>query len=110
MSYFNPSAQVIISIIPIVGIFFASVLIFFALLWRHHEIKMQIKNSTYNPARFNLKIFSLLTGLCLSGVGFILTVFFAFMAGLSWGLLGGLIPFSLGIMLLVFYKIMFNEK
>ena len=35
-------AEVIISIVPIVGITFAAIIVFFALLWRHKENKLKI--------------------------------------------------------------------
>jgi len=103
-SSFTPAAQIIISIIPIVGIAFAATLIFFALLWKHSENKASIQRGTYKPAHFNLKVFSLLTGLCLIGVGTVLTVMFLILEPLSWSLLGGLIPLVLGLMLIIFYK------
>ena len=78
-----PAVHVIVAIIPIVGITFGAVIIFFYLLWRHHEIKLQIKSGTYNPTKFDLKTFSLLVGLLLSGTGTILTLFFDLMAGLG---------------------------
>ncbi len=100
-----PAAQVIISIIPIVGIVFAAIVIFFALLWKHNEIKMRISKNTYNPMNFNWKMFSLLSGLCLVGVGTVLSVVFFLVSGFTYELLGGLIPLSLGIMLLIFNKL-----
>ena len=100
-----PAAQVIMSIVPTVGIVFVAVLIFFALLWKHRENKLRILDGTYEPIKFNFKVFSLFTGLCLIGVGAVLTVMFALLDGLSWTLIGGLIPLVLGIMLLIFYKI-----
>ena len=39
-------AQVIISIVPIVGITFAAIIVFFALLWKHRENKLKIMNGT----------------------------------------------------------------
>ena len=98
-------AQILISIIPIVGIICSAIIVFFALLWRHRETVLKIKNGTYEPVNFNIKAFSLLTGLCLVGVGCVLTVLFILIEPVSWNLLGGLIPFVLGVMLLVFYKI-----
>lgn len=100
-----PAAQVIISIIPIVGIVFAAIVIFFALLWKHTEIKMRISKNTYTPMNFDWKIFSLLSGLCLVGVGIVLSLVFFLVSGFSYELLGGLIPLSLGIMLLIFNKL-----
>ena len=99
------AAQVIISIVPIVGITFGAVILFFYILWRHHEIKLQIKTGSFVPKSFNSAAFSLLTGLLLTGVGFTLSLVFAIIDGFSYSILGGLIPFVMGIGLLVFYKI-----
>ncbi|HAC31788.1 MAG: hypothetical protein IKS30_04455 [Treponema sp.] len=110
MEQFSPAAQVIIALIPIIGIVFAAVLIFFALLWRHHEIKMQISKGTYEVKRFNFRLFALFSGLSLTGVGVMLTIMFFMMNSISWGLLGGLIPLVLGIMNIIFYKMLPNEK
>lgn len=101
----SPAAQIILSIIPIVGIVFAATLVFFALLWKHTENKMRIKNGTYQPANFNFKVFSLLTGLVLIGVGLVLSVMFYILEGATWDLLGGLLTLVIGIMLVIFYKV-----
>lgn len=103
--FMSSAAQIIFALIPIVGITFASVLIFFALLWHHHEIKLRIKNGTYTPKSFNYNTFTLLLGLLLTGVGIVLCVLFILLDGISWTLAGGLIPFITGIMLLLFYKL-----
>lgn len=99
------AAQVILSLVPIVGIAIGGTVVFFYLLWHHHENKLQIKTGTYNPAKFDLKTFSLLSGMLLTAVGFILSVFFAILDGLSYTLLGGFLPMIIGIALLLFYKI-----
>ncbi|MDE5899220.1 MAG: hypothetical protein K2H09_08175 [Treponemataceae bacterium] len=101
----SPAAQVIIAIVPIVGIFVGGVTVFFYLLWRHHEIKLQLKTGVFVQRKFDLKSFSLLAGLLLSGVGLTLALVFLLISGFSYALLGGLIPAVLGIGLLVFYKI-----
>lgn len=101
----TPAAQVIISIIPIVGITFAAIVVFFALLWHHRETKQRIANGTYIPKKFPFKAFSLLAGLLLIGIGIVLTVMFLLLEGLSWSMLGGLIPFITGLMLFAFYKL-----
>lgn len=99
------AAQIIVAIIPIVGIAIGGVIVFFYLLWHHHEVKLQVKNGTYKKGNFDLKSFSLLTGMLLTSVGSMLTIIFAILAGLSYALLGGLIPLALGISFIVFYKI-----
>ena len=98
-----PSAQIIVSIIPIVGIVVGGTVLFFYLLWRHKQLSLLIKTGNYAPPRFNLKIFSLLTGLLLSTTGLVLSILFYLLEGLSYALLGGLIPFVIGIALIVFY-------
>ena len=105
MNTTSPAAQLIIAIIPIVGIVIGGAVIFFSLLWRHSEKKLQIKTGTYQKEQFNFKVYSLLIGLLLLFVGLVLTVFFALVNGATHALLGGLIPFALGVSLLVFYKL-----
>lgn len=99
------SAQVIIALIPIIGIAIGGIILFFYLLWAHHETKLRIRMGTYNKSEFSLSTFSLLGGILLVGIGTILTILFALIDGLSYLLLGGLIPLVIGIGLLVFYKV-----
>ena len=101
----SPAAQVIISLIPIVGICIGGVVIFFALLWIHHETKQRIKSGEKTQSNFNYKAATLLCGLLLTGIGFMLTVFFALFDDISPALLGGLIPLTIGICLLLFYRL-----
>ena len=101
----SAAAQVIISIIPIVGIVMGSVVIFFYLLWNHRRRTLLIKAGQYNKPDFDLYSFSLLSGLLLSTVGVALTVLLSIMEGASYSLLGGIIPLSMGIGLLTYYVI-----
>lgn len=101
----STTAQVIISIIPIVGIAIGGIVVFFYILWHHHEVKLRIKNGTYKTHTFDLQTFSLLTGLLLTGVGLMLTILFACLEGFTYVLLGGLIPLSIGVCLLIFFKL-----
>ena len=106
----STAAQVIISIIPIVGIVMGSVVIFFYLLWYHMRRTLLIKAGHYDPAEFDFLSFSLLTGLLLASVGVTLTVFLVITLGLSFGLLGGLIPLACGVGLLFYYFIKRSER
>ena len=101
----SAAAQVIIAIIPIVGIVMGSVVIFFYLLWYHKRRTLLIKAGHYDPPKFDFLSFSLLTGLLLAAVGVTLTVFLIVAMGVSYGLLGGLIPLACGIGLLTYYGI-----
>jgi len=105
------AAKVIIAIIPIVGIFMGSIVIFFYLLWNHRRRALLIQAGLYAKPEFNLLSFSLLSGLLLSSVGIALTLFLSIAVDkASYGLLGGIIPLSMGIGLLAFYIIKRNEK
>ncbi|MCL2806323.1 MAG: hypothetical protein FWD26_10330 [Treponema sp.] len=105
------SAKVIIAVIPIVGIVMGSVVIFFYLLWNHKRKILSIKAGQYTKPDFNLLTFSLLSGLLLSSVGVALTILLSLVVKeASYGLLGGIIPLSMGIGLLAFYMIKRREK
>ena len=104
------AAQVIIAIIPIVGIIMGSVVVFFYLLWYHKRNTMLIQAGLYSRPLFDLLTFCLLTGLLLFSVGIALTVFMAVFRGMDFALLGGIIPLSLGTGSLIFYGIKHGQK
>jgi hypothetical protein len=104
------ATQVIIALIPIVGIVIGSVVVFFYLLWNHKRKILLIQAGQYTRADFDLLSFSLLTGLLLGSVGISLTVFLAIAKGAGYGLLGGIIPLSIGIGLLVYYGMRRHDK
>ena len=104
------AAQIIISIIPIVGIVMGSVVIFFYLLWKHRQKSLLIKAGLYKKPEFDLFSFSLLSGMLLSGVGVALTILLSIIEGASYGLLGGLIPLAMGGGLLGYFFIKRREK
>jgi hypothetical protein len=101
----SSAAQVIIAIIPIVGIVMGSVVAFFYLLWYHRRRILLIKAGQYHKPNFDLRSFGLLTGLLLTSVGTGLTVFLFIAGGTGYGLLGGIIPLTTGISLLIYYII-----
>ena len=106
----STAAQIIIAIIPIVGIVMGSVVIFFYLLWNHKRRTLIIKAGQYTRPDFNLLTFSLLAGLLLSMVGIALTALLSITERASYGLLGGIIPLAMGVGLLAFYAIKRREK
>ena len=99
----SKAAQVIISIIPIVGIVMGSIVIFFYLLWNHRQAMKIIEKGVYKKNDFDLDAFSLLAGLILLGVGASLVVFFIVKENFSYGALSGLIPLSVGISFIIFF-------
>lgn len=106
----SSAAQVIISIIPIVGIVMGSVVIFFYLLWNHKCRTLLIKAGQFQRPDFDLLSFSLLAGLLLGAVGLALTIFLAIALGVSFGLLGGIIPLAVGTGLLAYYGIKRGDR
>jgi hypothetical protein len=108
------STPVLLSLVPIVGMGIGGVIIFFALLWHHTETKLRIQTGNYTKIKFDMKTYSLLIGLLLTGLGSILTIFFTlfvlFFNGPFPSLLGGFIPLSLGICLLIFHKVNYGGK
>ena len=99
----STAAQVIIAVIPIVGIVMGSIVVFFYLLWNHKRKSLLIQSGHYTKPTFDLESFSLFTGLLLGGVGVFLTIFLFFLVGIGMGLLGGIIPLSSGISLLLYF-------
>ena len=97
------AVQIIIAVIPIVGIVMGSVLVFFYFLWQHKQIMLQIKTNTYIRPVVNIRLFCLLLGIMLTVIGCALFGLFYFIAGIGYILLGGLIPLALGISLTLFY-------
>jgi hypothetical protein len=107
----STAAQIIIAVIPIVGIVSGSVVIFFYILLTHRRKTLSIKAGQYTKPDFNLLTFSLLSGLLLSCVGISITILLSLVVKeASYGLLGGIIPLSMGVGLLAFYLIKRREK
>ncbi|MCL1815769.1 MAG: hypothetical protein FWG27_08140 [Treponema sp.] len=104
------AAQVIIAIIPIVGIFMGSVVVFFYLLWHHRRRVLLIKAGQYLKPKFDLLSFSLLSGLLLLSVGLSMTIFLIVMGKINYGLLGGIIPLAAGAGLLAYYIIKRGDR
>ncbi len=98
----SAAAQILIAVIPIVGIVMGSTVAFFFLLWNYRQKVKLIEQGLVPPSTFDLETFALLTGLLSAGVGAVLTVFFLLMEGISYVTLGGVIPLAVGIGLLLF--------
>ena len=103
------AAQIIVSIIPIVGIMMGAMIAFFYLLWSHREKVRLIERGLYEERKMDLDTFSLLAGLLLVSVGAVLSVLFIVMEGASYALLGGLIPLAAGISFLMFFMLRRNR-
>ncbi|MDR1429005.1 MAG: hypothetical protein LBI85_01835 [Spirochaetaceae bacterium] len=104
------AAQIIIALIPIVGIVMGSVVVFFYLLWNHRRKVLLIKAGQYSRPDFDLLSFSLLSGLLLVCVGTTISVFLAAFRGLDLALLGGIIPLAIGAALIAFYRMKRGDR
>jgi hypothetical protein len=98
----STAAQVIVTIIPIAGIFMGSVVIFFYLMWGYKSKKTLIEKGLYRKTELDIDAFSLFTGLVCTGIGGSLVLFYMIRQGFGNGILSGLIPLSIGLSLLVF--------
>ncbi len=101
----STAAQVIISIVPIVGIVMGSAVLFFYLMWSYKHKKLLIEKNLVKKTEFDIDSFSLFSGLILLSIGGSLVAFFLIKEGVNYGVLSGLIPFSIGISLIVFFII-----
>lgn len=99
----SAAAQVIVTIIPIVGIVFGCLVIFFYLMWSHKQKVLLIEKGLYRKIDFDLDAFSLFAGLLLSCIGGSLVLFFMIMEGFRYGVLSGLIPLATGIGLMIYF-------
>jgi hypothetical protein len=109
----NRAAELIVALIPIVGIFMGSVVVFFHLLWSHRRTMLLIQTGKYVSHNFDLDTFSLFTGLLLTVVGICLTVFLTIFTKSELGLLGGVLPLCCGCALLIFFivnRVCFRHK
>lgn len=106
----SPAAQLMITIIPIVGIVLGSTVILLFLLWNHKQRMAQIERGMQPRRILDLRTFSLLLGLLSGAVGLALSLFQVAVAGGGYGLLGGLIPLAVGVGFLAFYWIDVNHN
>lgn len=104
------ASQVIIAIVPIVGIVLGCAVVFFYVLWGHRERMLLIERGQYEPKPFDFEVFSLLAGILLTSLGLVLTIVFMLVSPASYALLGGLIPLSLGLGLLAFYLLRSRQR
>jgi hypothetical protein len=105
MNTASTAAQILIAIIPIVGIVMGSVVAFFYLYWNYKKSELLIRQG-YTPEKlFDLNTFSLLAGLLNLSIGLVLSLYFFIKEGWSSSLLGGLIPLAVGISLTAFFFI-----
>lgn len=99
------AAQILVTIIPIVGIVMGSVVLFLYLIFTHKQKVLMIEKGILQKKPLDIDALSLFTGLILLAVGFSLSLFYLIKEGISYGLLSGILPFSIGISVLLFFII-----
>ena len=100
----SEAAQIIISVVPLLGVILGATLLFFFFFWNYTLKKVLIRAGQYQYQSLkNVRIFTLLIGIISVSVGLPMTILFAGVEGMSYSLLGGLIPSFVGIGLIVFY-------
>jgi heme/copper-type cytochrome/quinol oxidase subunit 2 len=105
----SSAAQILVAIIPIVGIVMGAVLAFFYLLWSHREKVRLIERGLYEARKVDIDAFCLLTGMVLVSIGLVLSVLFLAIEGFTYSALGGLIPLAVGASFLVFFGMRRNR-
>ncbi|MGQ9843920.1 MAG: DUF6249 domain-containing protein [Spirochaetota bacterium] len=103
MSTPSEAVQILVTVIPIVGIVAGSAVLFSFLYFNHKQKMFSIEKGVYQKISFDFDAFSLFTGFLLSGAGAALTLFFLLKEGMSYGLIGGLVPLGLGISFILYY-------
>ena len=99
----SAAAQIIIAIVPLLGVVMGVSAIFFFLLWRYRINKELIKAGQFERRTTrNFRVFSLLLGTVSACIGLPMTVLFWAVEGVSLMMLGGLMPLAAGIGLILF--------
>ena len=101
----STAAQILVTVIPMIGIVMGSIIILFYLIFNYKQKKLMIEKGIYQKNVFDLDSFSLLSGLILFSIGLSLMIFFIIKEGVSYGILGGIIPLSCGVALIAFFII-----
>lgn len=98
------AADVLISLVPLAGVILGSTLLFFFILWQYKLRKELIRTNQYKPLLGErIRLLSLLVGLLATFVGIPMTILFLAIDGVSYPILGGLLPMASGMGLIVFH-------
>ncbi len=101
----DQSYKAILYLVPIFGIVCGSTLLFFLFYWWHKQRIEMIRSNIYRPEKFDLRLYSFFLGLLLTFTGLSISIVFILVFGRSLALLGGLVPFAIGLGLLTYYKL-----
>ena len=107
----SSASDILLSLVPLLGVVFGATLLFFFLLWQYRLRKELIRVGRTAPEfMVNIRLISLLVGLLGVFAGVPLTALFYAIDGLSYALLGGVLPLFAGVGLLLFYAMTRPEQ
>ena len=102
----STAPEIILSLVPLLGVVFGCVLLFFFILWQYRIRRELIRTGQHRPMFVaNIRVLSLLIGLLGVSAGLPMTLLFLLIEGVTYVLIGGLLPFSAGIGFLIFYAL-----
>jgi hypothetical protein len=103
--------KILISLIPITGIIMGGITILLFFKWYFEYKKYLIDSGKYQPFRIkDFRILILLIGILFISAGLPLTIVFLYVSGISFPILGGLVPLFVGIGLIVFYVLTIGKN
>ena len=106
-----PAAEILLSLVPLLGVVFGTILLFFYFYWSYKQKKELIQQGKYKPRTYeNLRKISFLLGCLSTSIGLPMSLLFLYLEGISYIMLGGLIPFTAGIGFLLFYIFSYEKK
>ncbi|MBX7056711.1 MAG: hypothetical protein K1X75_01505 [Leptospirales bacterium] len=106
----SEAGQVLLALVPLLGVVFGCTLIFFFFLWQYRIRRELIRSGQYAPVFVsNIRVLSLLIGLLAVFCGLPMTILFFLIEGVSYALLGGVLPLFAGIGFMLFYYLSFHK-
>lgn len=106
MEIIESLSKMIIALIPIVGIIVGGVVLLRFFEWYFEYKKFLVESGYYKPLHLkDFRIYILLLGILSISAGIPLTIIFVIVYGISFASLGGLIPFFIGVGLMIFYSL-----
>lgn len=101
----STAVQIMVTVIPIVGILMGGAVIILFLVFFHIQRMAMIERKMIQKPKIHLRQASLFTGSVLLLLGGTMSLFFFLREGLSYTLLSGIVPFSIGAGLLLYASI-----
>ena len=99
----SEASQIILSIVPIIGVLFGS-LLFLSLFYFFQKQKMLlIEKGIYKPMNLNWNLIFIVTGFIIAFSGLVITIVFLINKAYGFELLAGGLPLGIGIAIILSY-------